>query len=242
MSQSITGVDISSWNHPDGEPVDWEKAYGAGLRFVVVKATQGTGYTNPWLTRDLDDARAEGFLVGAYHYYAANEKPDLQANYFAFALGDQVLELGAWCDWECYAPQAFTHNVELDSFFGELDKVRPDAGLYCDRSWYDAFAGSSVLNRRLWLATDEVPAGAKPLIVQSVVPVSEAGIPGMVDRDVIANVRGLDLPTSPPDKPSTLGAPSAVRLARALDEGAGEVPEPPEEPEVEEPAQDLTGV
>lgn len=226
MSGPITGIDVSSWNHENGAAIDFEEVYKAGHRFVIVKATQGVDYTNPWLERDLDDARAVGLLVGAYHYFAPNVEATLQATHFAGALGAQVLDLGAWLDWECYAPTTYTYNAQAEAFLAELDKVRPDAGIYMDLSWLEALKGTSLVARRLWIAADTEPEGYKPLILQRVLPVSVEGVGGLVDADTIANTRGLDIPTAPPRRPS---AATAVAVTPKLDP----------EPVVEEPVAEV---
>ena len=82
MSGTVRGVDVSSWQHPYGEAIDWEDVAKDGYTFMLVKATQGTGYQNPWLHRDIDDARAAGLLVGAYHFLEVNPEISQQADVF----------------------------------------------------------------------------------------------------------------------------------------------------------------
>ena len=228
MSGPITGIDVSSWSHENGAAIDFEEVYKAGHRFVIVKATQGVDYTNPWLDRDLDDARAVGLLAGAYHYFAPNVEATLQATHFAGALGAQVLDLGAWLDWECYAPTTYTYNAQAEAFLAELDKVRPDAGIYMDQAWLEALKGSSLLERRLWIAADEAPEGYAPLILQATKPYLVKGVVGEVDVDTIANTRGLDIPTAPPKRPS---AATAVPVTELVDKASDPVkaPETPAE-------------
>jgi hypothetical protein len=69
MAQSF-GVDISSNNV---HPVAWStlfaflKALGGGAQpYVIIKATQGTGYVNGDLKADIAAAKAAGFAVAAY--------------------------------------------------------------------------------------------------------------------------------------------------------------------------------
>lgn len=58
-------VDISS-NNP--HPIDWANVKAAGIEAVFIKATEGSGYTNPYYASDRDGARAVGILVAAYHF------------------------------------------------------------------------------------------------------------------------------------------------------------------------------
>jgi GH25 family lysozyme M1 (1,4-beta-N-acetylmuramidase) len=67
------GVDVSSYQHPGGKPIDWWAARQAGVRFAVIKATEGPSgssgtYTNSWFARDFAAAGAAGIARGAYHY------------------------------------------------------------------------------------------------------------------------------------------------------------------------------
>ena len=120
MSAPVRGVDVSSWQHPEGRAIDWEKAKGAGYHFALVKASQGTGYVNQWVAHDLDSARAAGLLVGAYHYFEANQPAEQQASHFLSCLVGQDLGLGVWLDWECYEPVQFAHSVEINSFLATV--------------------------------------------------------------------------------------------------------------------------
>jgi len=67
---SLTLVDLSSNNHePGNQPIDWPtvKATG-GVQAVIVKATQGSSYINPWLELDLGGAASVGLPAICYHY------------------------------------------------------------------------------------------------------------------------------------------------------------------------------
>lgn len=88
---SITGPDVSSWQHPGGDGINWDKVAADGRDFAIVKATEGTGYTNPYYAGDVADARAAGLTVGAYHF----ARPALpistatdQARFFVGVIGD----------------------------------------------------------------------------------------------------------------------------------------------------------
>ena len=49
------GPDVSSYQHPHptsahphGQPINWVAVKNAGKDFAIVKATEGTGYVNPY--------------------------------------------------------------------------------------------------------------------------------------------------------------------------------------------------
>ena len=66
---SVTGVDVSAHNHPNGAAINW-RTVAQTEEFAIVKATEGlTGnYDNAWFGRDFDGAKAAGMVVGTYHF------------------------------------------------------------------------------------------------------------------------------------------------------------------------------
>ncbi|MDQ1680415.1 MAG: lysozyme [Frankiaceae bacterium] len=62
------GMDISSWQHVGGHSINWQSVRAAGHSFVIVKATEGTGYVNPYFAGDSLDAQRAGLVRAAYHY------------------------------------------------------------------------------------------------------------------------------------------------------------------------------
>lgn len=60
----VEGLDVSAYQ-PD---VPWTSLRQKGLRFVWIKATEGTSWRSAHFDRQRRGALAEGFLVGAYHY------------------------------------------------------------------------------------------------------------------------------------------------------------------------------
>lgn len=77
------GVDVSSNNHPNKAPIDWTRVSHAGYSFAYIKATQGSSYVNPYLGRDLDDARSVGITTGVYHFADTAGNPRDNARSFA---------------------------------------------------------------------------------------------------------------------------------------------------------------
>ena len=63
LQRPVTGPDISSHQHDAGQPLDFGAVKRAGHKFVIVKATQNTGYTNPFFVQDVRAARAAGLLA-----------------------------------------------------------------------------------------------------------------------------------------------------------------------------------
>lgn len=70
---TLTGTDVSSYQ---GETPDY-----TGNDFVISKATEGTYYLNPYHASQVAAARAQGKLVGHYHFLT-DQTPELQAQFF----------------------------------------------------------------------------------------------------------------------------------------------------------------
>jgi lysozyme len=66
------GIDIASYQHPNGAPIDWNAVKGAGSDYVFVKATEGVTYKNPYFRQDWTGSYAAGLARGAYHYAQPN--------------------------------------------------------------------------------------------------------------------------------------------------------------------------
>ena len=78
------GIDISSHQGK----IDWEKVSSdKDLRFVYIKATEGSTYRSPHYPDNITEARRSGLLVGSYHYLTTTSPIDRQfKNFSTFAL------------------------------------------------------------------------------------------------------------------------------------------------------------
>lgn len=78
-----SGVDVSRWQHPDGQAIAWDQVKTDGQSFAVVKASEGTTWTNEHLVLDTTDAAANGLKVGTYHYARPAGDAREQARHYA---------------------------------------------------------------------------------------------------------------------------------------------------------------
>jgi GH25 family lysozyme M1 (1,4-beta-N-acetylmuramidase) len=73
------GVDVS---HYQGT-INWNGVAGSGIRFAYIKATEGTGYTDPSFDRNYIHSYNQGIIRGAYHFARPNiSSGATQARYF----------------------------------------------------------------------------------------------------------------------------------------------------------------
>lgn len=79
----IQGIDIS---HYQGD-IDWEALRNAmiqksPIRFVIIKATEGTSIVDENFEDNFYNAREYGFIRGAYHFYSIKSDAKAQAYFF----------------------------------------------------------------------------------------------------------------------------------------------------------------
>ena len=83
----LDGVDVASHQHPGGAAIDWQQLANNGQKFAFVKATEGTGYTNPYFSTDSQKAKEAGIMPGSYHYAKpGNRDPRGEARFYAATL------------------------------------------------------------------------------------------------------------------------------------------------------------
>lgn len=83
---ALQGVDVASFQHPNGQSINWTQVAQAGIQFAAVKATEGAYYQNPYALSDLAQAKAAGLSVMAYAFAIPNgngssASPVVQADY-----------------------------------------------------------------------------------------------------------------------------------------------------------------
>lgn len=72
------GIDVSNNNGH----IDWAQIAADGYRFAYAKATEGTGFVDPFYAANRAGAKAHGIPFGAYHYFAPGEDPAAQVAFF----------------------------------------------------------------------------------------------------------------------------------------------------------------
>jgi GH25 family lysozyme M1 (1,4-beta-N-acetylmuramidase) len=154
---SINGIDVSSHDHASGKTVNWASQRAAGDEFAFVKATEGTGYVNPFFDQDYHGAKDNGLYVGAYAF----ARPDLgnptgQANYFVdhlqWASDGKTLPPFLDLEWpysslglsDCYGLSQSAMRSWISSF---LDQVQSRIGrtpmIYTNVNWWNPCTGNS---------------------------------------------------------------------------------------------------
>ena len=112
----LKGIDVSFWQNVGTTDGDYE--------FVICKATEGVGYTDPKCDQHYQRAKAQGKLLGVYHfarpgYNSAEAEADWFVSQIQGYIGEAILVL----DWEVEA----TWNVAWAKAW--LDRVYQKTGV-----------------------------------------------------------------------------------------------------------------
>ena len=122
MTAQSAMIDVSAYNHISGDPIQWGRVRVAKYMDVMIKATEGVDYVNPWLERDATEATAAGLRVGFYHFaHPGRNAPAAEARFaltairglprvHGLALDLEVVEGLTWSELAMWA-QAFHEDV-----------------------------------------------------------------------------------------------------------------------------------
>ena len=122
---NLHGIDIASYQ----AGVDTKTIAGD---FIIVKATQGTGYINPYWKNQIDGAIKSGKIVGLYHY-ASGQGAAAEVNFFLQTVKDYIGRAFLCLDWEHIpvgGPNSQFRNPAYAKQFMELVKQRTGVTMF----------------------------------------------------------------------------------------------------------------
>jgi GH25 family lysozyme M1 (1,4-beta-N-acetylmuramidase) len=150
-SSVVYGDDVSAFQ---GD-VNWSADWNAGARFVYIKATEGSYYTNPYFAQQYVGSYDQGFIRGAYEFAVPNYSSGAtQALYLAThggawsadgktLPGALDIEYNPYSGGECYGLSQASMRSWLNSFLSEYHaKTSRWAVIYSTTNWWDACVGS----------------------------------------------------------------------------------------------------
>ena len=112
----IRGIDISRYQ----EEINWKKLQFARidncpLRFILIKATEGSTKLDPMFEANFKNAREYGFKRGAYHFWSNISSPEKQARFFLSKVELKTGDLPPVLDVE-----KFPQNSSVEKFQQDL--------------------------------------------------------------------------------------------------------------------------
>lgn len=88
-NSSTIGVDISSYQGN----VDMEKLKEQNIKFVYIKATEGSSHQDEMFAANWDNAKKAGIHNGAYHFFSYDSPGSDQAENFIKTVGESSRRL-----------------------------------------------------------------------------------------------------------------------------------------------------
>lgn len=158
--ESIVGADIARYQ---GD-VNMEKLGGEGIRFLYIKATEGSSHTDIRFHENMEKARAAGMPAGAYHFFSMDSSGAKQAQHYIETVGELSGCLCPAVDVEFYGdkqenpPPAETVREELHAFLSALEEeyhVKPV--IYCGRAILDAYIDETFDDYPFWIRSVYAP-------------------------------------------------------------------------------------
>ncbi|WP_052119663.1 GH25 family lysozyme [Bifidobacterium biavatii] len=128
---ALNGIDIASWQ----AGIDLARV---PCDFVIVKATEGTGYVSPTWNAQINDAARAGKLLGAYHY-ARGGTATTEANHFLATFNPWRGKAIPVLDWESGDNTAWGDGTWVRAW---VERVHKRTGV-----WPLVYVQSSAINQ-----------------------------------------------------------------------------------------------
>jgi lysozyme len=234
-ASDVLGIDVASFQHPDGAAIDWADVAQAGYRFAFVKATEGSYYVNPYAETDLAAAKAAGLYAAPYHFAIPNYSGGaLQADYAldhsGYASDGRTLPVILDIEYDPYVADDHTNTcygltrAQMVSWIGAFTaeafrRTGQRPVIYTTAQWWDECTGDSTAFTAdpLWIAgyTASGPpmpaAWASWAYWQYTSSASVPGIGGGIDASYLS-AAALEL-LEPPAQSQAAGHAASLQLA-----------------------------
>ena len=147
----MKGIDVS--NNNGG--IDFLKVKNSGIEVVIIKATEGVDWIDPYLEKHYKEACGKGFSIGFYHFMSEKTNPSKQAEDFYKAIKDKEYNVLPCLDIETNnagrTPKEITDRcLEFLRRFKELSGL--DCMIYTGGYFGRDNLDSRIKNYKVWIA------------------------------------------------------------------------------------------
>jgi Lyzozyme M1 (1,4-beta-N-acetylmuramidase) len=146
----VRGIDVS---HYQGE-IDWDKVAGSGKwQFVYIKATEGKDMTDAYFKSNWEQARNEGMLIGAYHFFTTQSTGAEQAAHFIEEVPNVASTLPPVIDIEISPDKDVPHiQSELTALADQLEQhYKKQPILYVTYDTFNTYIAGSFEDYEIWI-------------------------------------------------------------------------------------------
>ncbi|MBR3132700.1 MAG: hypothetical protein IKG42_01240 [Clostridia bacterium] len=151
---NIPGIDVSNWQGY----IDYTAVKNSGIQIVYIKASQGTGFKDPYLEYNYKNAKDNGLKVGFYHYVTATsvQSAEREAQFFASVISGKSPDCKLAMDFEVFDSSLSVAQINEISlaFLSKLKQLTgKDVVVYSNLYTSQTVFDQSVSSRYpLWLA------------------------------------------------------------------------------------------
>lgn len=152
----VRGIDVSKWqNNINWQKVGDAKISGDKISFVIIRATNGVRSDRKFY-RNFRNARKQGFVCGAYHFWWYNVSPEKQARHYINTVKLRKGDFAPIVDLEEY-PKNYDINKFHRNVLKWLDIIEKHYGvtpiIYANHQFKNKYLASEEFDRYpFWLA------------------------------------------------------------------------------------------
>ncbi len=149
----LFGIDIS---HHNGE-INWDEVKKSKhpIKYVFIKATEGKKLVDKRFHYNWKNAKENGYLVGAYHFYRPNVSSEIQFNHFSSTVELEKGDLLPVLDVE--KESGFGKNNLIKGIRNWINLCESKYGvkpiIYTGRKFYELFLKDEFSDCPLWIAS-----------------------------------------------------------------------------------------
>jgi GH25 family lysozyme M1 (1,4-beta-N-acetylmuramidase) len=181
-STQMGGIDVASYQHPNGASINWTRVASAGYKFAFIKEAEGNYYVNPYYASDLTQAKAAGLYASGYVFAVPNvssgvSQADYAVNNGGYAGDGRTLPMVLDIEYDpyvstdhtndCYGLSPAKMTAWISAFAGEVRRLTLQPTIiYSTADWWNRCTGSSTAlgANPLWVAaystgSPPMPAG-----------------------------------------------------------------------------------
>ena len=205
MRYDVEGLDVS--HHQIR--INWKKV-DKKYKFIIMKATEGKDFLDSDFLYNWNNARLNGFTVGAYHFFSMLSSGVAQADYYISMVPDLDKALPPVIDLEI--PLKYPKNVVLNELKDMIEKLekhyKKKVIIYVTYHTYNAYIKGEFPENKLWIRDikfiPELAENNRWVIWQVSNRGRVTGIPGFTDKNVLRNGTVEDLIENSKIKPEKL--------------------------------------
>jgi lysozyme len=119
IDYNVSGIDVS--NHQG--KIDWKAVSQDNVKFCFIKATEGVTFKDKSFKYNLQEAKKNGVLVGAYHYFRFNKNINLQFKNYITSVDKNSIYFPPVVDVEFYGNNALKNASNKKKFVSDLKSL-----------------------------------------------------------------------------------------------------------------------